>query len=124
MKFSVSDSNFVNSKLLPYCSDEDSDLILKCIKLNKQLGLYKKLVTQPWNLKVYKASPEHENVEIAADFIDLCNQASVNKQKTSDWNNKIDSLKKMIIKIETDQERLRNNIKSLENVKSDNLIQR
>lgn len=45
MKFSVSDSNFVNSKLLPYCSDEDSDLILKCIKLNKQLGLYKKLVT-------------------------------------------------------------------------------
>lgn len=75
-------------------------------------------------MKVYKASPEHENVEIAADFIDLCNQASVNKQKTSDWNNKIDSLKKMIIKIETDQERLRNNIKSLENVKSDNLIQR
>lgn len=54
----------------------------------------------------------------------MCKKSYEIKTKQTEITSKIDSYKKMITKIETDQERLRNNIKSLENVKSDNLIER
>lgn len=124
MKQGLHDYKFIQGKVLPFSTDEDSKLIMKSIEINKKLELLGKLINQPHNYNTLIGKTEYENVQISSDFVEMCKKSYEIKTKQTEITSKIDSYKKMITKIETDQERLRNNIKSLENVKSDNLIER
>lgn len=113
-----------NNKMTPLASDEDKAIIKKSLEVTCKIDLVSQSMN---NLTTFFTNYNNQKniiIELEQSYIDKLVSIQDKNQQLTDLNQDLEAKRKFIKKIEENQSRLRENIKSLEKVKSDKLIER